>query len=570
MISEFYVNGCILIANLFLIDKLTGERIIRKQSGKGFRILYGLAYGILSALCLFFTIHGPGEVCIDLRYIPIMLAALFAGPAPALVASLVAASVRLTAFGISYTAGVSALAALAAGCICALISLREGSKWWKGLAMIIGSLTMGSLVLTRFVQRGDLLLELLFFMWVSYLLFGAAALYLGIVLRRGKELNLRVKELSKIDYATQLLNYYGLSSHLCALIRSSAKKRGRFRLYLIECSDWKQLVLDNRFDNAFEIASSIASDIRTAVPDLMHLSRFDGGTLGFVLPDAVVYGGDEKLLEFLTARLGSKHKMEFVSAYSTYPDDAREAYDLLACTESKIYALKKEKWRLEQEKLILAERRRAVGELAAGMAHEIRNPLTTVRGFLQLAESGGDLKKWYPLIMGEMDRMVELTQEFLQYSKPKESRLRVLDARDLLDKCRQMTEPEIISAGHQLRVEARPDAPLPVLCDYDKISQVLINLIQNAVDAMTEPGELTLSLVRTDGDAYLAVTDTGAGIPASILPRIFDPFFSTKEDGTGLGLAIADKIIREHNGSLTVESRENHGTTFRVRLPAVL
>lgn len=567
MISEFYVNGCIMISNIFLIDRISGDRIITRQSKLMERVAYGISYGFLASLSLFFTIHGPGSIIIDLRYIPIILSALFGGPLSTMVAAFLLSATRLFAFGVSEVSILGAVMALLAGIGCSWLSRSVRSIWITWLIMNLYCLSVASLILLYAAPDRWELLRRLFFMWPSYLFFGAACLFMGLRLRGSKELSRQQKEASRTDYITGSYNYFGMISQLSEYIQEASRSKTGFDLYMIECSNNRHMALSESFDTAYDSLGGIIREIKKEVPGHMFLSRLGGNIFSFAVPRDDIRHAPEEVLKNIARNLKEKQRLDAVCSYVGFPEEAVTASALLGEAERKIYELNKNKWKLEQEKLMVSERRRVLGELAAGMAHEIRNPLTTVRGFLQIAKDSGDLNRWYGLIMGEIDRMVQLTQEFLQYSKSKEQQLQVARLEELLGKCLQMTEPEIVSSGHQLKVHLRSRYPLPVLCDPDKISQVLINLIKNSVDAMKEPGEITVTLERTEEAGRILIADSGVGIPEDHLPRIFDPFFTTKAEGTGLGLAIANKIIQEHNGAIEVESKELAGTTFTVTIP---
>ncbi|WP_309122924.1 ATP-binding protein [Paenibacillus sp.] len=229
----------------------------------------------------------------------------------------------------------------------------------------------------------------------------------------------------------------------------------------------------------------------------------------------------------------------------------------------------KRRWRqskLEAEAAARAEKLRVVGELAAGMAHEIRNPLTTVKGFVQVAHRDGNLGRWYELIMDEITRMNELTSEFLQFSKPSLANMKPHPLQGCASRAFKLLEPEGLRQGHTLRCDFQEEAIL-VRMDRDKIVQMLINLVKNAFDAMEESGVVTIAVRREGTIAVMTVEDTGKGIPAPALEKLFDPFYTTKEHGTGLGLAISHKIVADHGGTMEVRSRVDEGTTFTLRFP---
>jgi len=220
-----------------------------------------------------------------------------------------------------------------------------------------------------------------------------------------------------------------------------------------------------------------------------------------------------------------------------------------------------------EEQFFQSEKLKVAGELAAGMAHEIRNPLTTVKGFLQLSEKQGyNIGPWYDVIIAEVNRMNKLTVEFLEFSKPHQSHYKVMSVHECLQKVLSITLSEALILGHQIMYQEYR-SELIVRMNVDKLVQVLVNLIKNAYEAMDQNGKVTLTLDRKDEYAVIVLRDTGKGIDPKALRRIFDPFYTTKESGTGLGLSISLKIIEDHGGKMAVASELNKGTTFTISLP---
>jgi signal transduction histidine kinase len=238
-----------------------------------------------------------------------------------------------------------------------------------------------------------------------------------------------------------------------------------------------------------------------------------------------------------------------------------------------------EELRAAQTQLLQAERMAAIGEVVAAVAHGIRNPLANIRASAQVAgfECGACPEKpatprHLANIMSEVDRLEGRLKELLQFVRPAERQITPVDLNALLRAALQMMAGRLGKA--HVKVEERPAAALPsVLGDAMLIEQVLLSLLGNAVEATPEGGTVTLSTgtMRHDTGAlqvFAEVQDTGVGIPTEQIPRIFEPFYTTKAQGTGLGLAIARKYTEAHGGTISVQSRPGEGSTFRVMFPA--
>jgi signal transduction histidine kinase len=219
----------------------------------------------------------------------------------------------------------------------------------------------------------------------------------------------------------------------------------------------------------------------------------------------------------------------------------------------------------------------SLGLLAAGVAHEIRNPLTAIKAavFIQQKKfkAGSQDRADAELVQREILRLERIVTQFLQFARPTEPQLVRTPANAPLQEVQMFLAPELARANIQLVVE--DFAPLQIQADAEQIKQVLINLVQNAADSIERDGTITLRAradkkALADGETnvvVLEVADTGKGIPPEVEKRLFDPFFTTKSTGTGLGLSIAACLVQKHGGSLQYQTQLNRGTTFGIVLP---
>ena len=235
--------------------------------------------------------------------------------------------------------------------------------------------------------------------------------------------------------------------------------------------------------------------------------------------------------------------------------------------------------RLLEEKVRRTGRLAALGELAAGVAHEMRNPLATMRGFLQLLptefEDPDFREECSTRLIREIDRLSRLTDDLLELSRPIQTAHLKTDLKKVLEEVLAENADVIRDAG--IKVDGDPQDVSPLPLDRERIKQVLINLVVNACQAMPEGGELRWKLDTHEevwGEeerktllACLSISDTGVGIESRAMDSLFDPFFTTKSQGTGLGLAICHRIVEEHGGVIRAESKAGKGSTFTLYFP---
>jgi signal transduction histidine kinase len=222
------------------------------------------------------------------------------------------------------------------------------------------------------------------------------------------------------------------------------------------------------------------------------------------------------------------------------------------------------------EQLRRADRLSALGELAAGLAHEIRNPLGALDGAVQIlrrvqlpVETRNEFGE---LATGEVKRLKTLVNNILDFGRPTPPRVIDTDLRVLIDSVMMLVGETARMAGIEVKVEVA-DADARVRVDVDQIKQVLLNLGLNGIQAMQRGGILTYRGTATRDFVELEIIDEGKGIPESDLERIFNPFYTSRAEGTGMGLSIAYRIVNQHDGHITVRRNKERGMTFVVRLP---
>ncbi|MEL3960342.1 ATP-binding protein [Lysinibacillus endophyticus] len=211
----------------------------------------------------------------------------------------------------------------------------------------------------------------------------------------------------------------------------------------------------------------------------------------------------------------------------------------------------------------------AIGQMAASIAHEIRNPMTSLKGFIELLKinSTEDGYKYLNVMDSEIHRMEKILSEFLYLSKPKERSFEKLSIAQIVDEVIELMLPHAVHHNVILRNHYHDNQSTLIFGNDNRLKQMLINLVKNAIEAMPNGGQITITLENKDSYIQLSVKDEGAGITELEQSNLFKPFYTTKETGTGLGLALVKKVVEEHNGSISVESTVGMGTTFIINLP---
>ncbi len=219
------------------------------------------------------------------------------------------------------------------------------------------------------------------------------------------------------------------------------------------------------------------------------------------------------------------------------------------------------------------ERLSALGNLAATVAHEVRNPLNAISMGLQRlkmefqpAEDRDQYSHLTELLLGEARRINSIVEQFLSLARPIEIKAEALPLQEILKELAALQESHAKQSNVRIQVITAPNLP-PLTADPSHLTQVLLNLMLNGLQAMPHGGTLTLEAKTSNGNFLIAVTDTGSGIDAENLRRIFEPYFTTKTKGTGLGLAISRRIIESHGGTITVSSEVGQGSRFEISLP---
>jgi two-component system NtrC family sensor kinase len=285
-----------------------------------------------------------------------------------------------------------------------------------------------------------------------------------------------------------------------------------------------------------------------AVP-LIAKSRVEGAIVVINRSEGAFTSDDLELLQFLAGAVAVA--AENARLYGELADFAREL-------------------ERSQAQLIQVEKLAATGRLAASLAHEINNPLQAINNCLHLVVNRpltDEKKKYYlGLAQTEVERLITLVQRTLEFYRPSHGRRTETDVNHLIENVLALSNKRLEHGRVRVRTQLQADLTR-IMAVPDQLTQVFLNLIINAVEAMPNGGTLTIASARRDSWLAIDVQDTGAGLTPNEAARIFEPFYTTKADGTGLGLAVSYGIIQQHGGRIEVNSVPGQGTRFTVLLP---
>ena len=215
-----------------------------------------------------------------------------------------------------------------------------------------------------------------------------------------------------------------------------------------------------------------------------------------------------------------------------------------------------------------------IGNLAAGVAHEVRNPLSSIKGyatyFKSLFSEDSENREAAEVLISETERLNRVITELLEISRPSDIKPQQTDLRSLIDTTIQLMQPDA-EIGSKVKITSEiADAAQQIFIDPDRFTQVLMNIYLNSIQAMPEGGLLHTQVSKVQNQVVITISDTGTGLSDEIKSNMFNPYFTTKKTGTGLGLAIVQRIIEAHNGVIAVSSEKGKGTSVTITLPNTL
>lgn len=249
---------------------------------------------------------------------------------------------------------------------------------------------------------------------------------------------------------------------------------------------------------------------------------------------------------------------------------------LIICISISIKEVLEEGWVFQkmvklQEKIDHQNNLKLIGQMAATIAHEIRNPMTSINGFIELLRlnTTEENKKYLSIMKSELDRMDSILSEILCLSKPIDRKSEELSVDIIVNEMKEIMSPLANFHGITIEVKLENLYNPKIVGNHDRIKQLLMNLVKNAIEEMDKGGTVTITLKNVMDQLQITVCDQGRGIEKEKIPDLFKPFYTTKSNGTGLGLQIVKRIVEEHKGKIYVQSILEVGTSFIVEFPLV-
>ncbi len=371
--------------------------------------------------------------------------------------------------------------------------------------------------------------------------------------------------------AAEYHQYISKKDRVIELYESGQRERGaqlhhevrlHFSAVLRLCENYKELHR-KRIELAKTASQAKASKLRMMAAGAMVIGFLLAVLLAFVLVNQILGP-----VRRLTAEAG--RNMEAGTSRDEVVALSRSVRGLIEDVDQAHSELEK-----SRESLLQAEKLALVGKLAAGMAHSIRNPFTSVKMRLfslsRSLELSDTQKEDFEVISEEIRHIDTIVQNFLEFSRPPKLKIQPISPSTVVDQAIQLLAHRIKSYDVSIQIERGQLLP-EVEADPEQLKEVLVNIVVNACEAMQRGGSIVIRehIARNrfnQTEAVIQVSDDGPGMPESVREKVFQPFFTTKEDGTGLGLSIAARIIQDHHGQIDVESTENEGTTFIITLP---
>jgi PAS domain S-box-containing protein len=536
ILVDYIVN--LSVFSLLVSIPLVIRSFINHRPCKHFRLAVGLYGGIVSYILVMMAFE-QGGYTYDIRYAPIILLFAYLGPVSGIIT----------------------------GAFSLLARLVSGGHW---LPVIVGwAIIMISLSIVHlYIKKYSSMIKS-FILFCTYIVVYLVIVFVFHIFEDNVMFHFQygLFVLLGVVVGALLIESYvklhRLNNRLAEMYKMVEESEAEYRLIAENTSDLIMVMDQEHSFSYFSPSHETVLGYHSSELEKVKLCKFihpNDVDLFKDTIDSMFERSESKSLEF---RLHHKqgHWIEFESRCMPVKGKSQEIERIVIISRDISERKKAEEILLQSEKLSI------VGELAAGVAHEIRNPLTTIKGFLQLYKWESSNSEINGLLLSELDRIETITSEMLSLGKPQAVELHRTNLGELLENTLELLSPEALMSGIQfnLRIE---DSGIFITCEKNQLKQVFLNILKNAIEAMPKGGTIDIHLCNSGtGECILSFQDEGVGIPEEILPRLGEPFYTLKEKGTGLGLMICNKIVKQHQGTITYHSKKREGALVQIKLP---
>ncbi|MFZ7943350.1 ATP-binding protein [Neobacillus sp. 19] len=537
VLLDYIIN--LSIFSLLVSTPLIIRSFINLKPLKQVDFWVGLYGGIVSVILVALSFQQNGY-SYDIRYAPVILVFAYFGPAPGFITGIFALTSRL------FSSGHWTPAIIGWTIIMIVFSLIH--LYTKRLTPVKKSVILYGAYLFIYI----IIIPIIFnvfrdepFFHIQYLLFVMLGVIIGVLL------------------IESYLKLYRLNNRLSEMYKMVEASESKYRLIAENTSDLIMVMNKEQSISYFSPSHEHVLGFQCCELERIELCKF-------IHPDdvtkfqmAILKMFEQKESQSLEFRL--KHKEDRwieVESRCMPVKGEKEAIENIVLISRDISERKK-----SEEILLQSEKLSIVGELAAGVAHEIRNPLTTIKGFVQLYKAENSSIEYNDLLLSELERIESITSGLLTLGKPQAVQLNVIDVRDLIENTLELLSPQALLNNIQFNLQFE-ESPFMITGEKNQLKQVFLNIFKNAIEAMPQGGDIQVNLRKglTD-ECIISVQDQGCGIPEELLPRLGEPFYSLKEKGTGLGIMICHKILKQHHGSIVYKSKLKEGTIVEIKLP---
>lgn len=536
ILVDYIVN--LSVFSLLVSIPLVYRSFINHRPCKHFRLAVGLYGGIVSYILVTMAFE-QGGYTYDIRYAPVVLVFAYLGPVSGIITG---------AFGL-------------------LARLATGGQWFPvivGWAMIMVSLSIVHLYIKKYSSMIKS-----FILFTAYIVVYLVVVYVFHIFEDNLIFHFQYGLfvlLGVIVGALLIESYvklYRLNNRLAEMYKMVEESETKYRLIAENTSDLIMVMDQEHSFSYFSPSHEHVLGYHSTEMERVKLCKFihpEDADMFKNTIDQMFEMPESKSIEF---RLNHKkgHWIEFESRCMPVKGENQEVEYIVIISRDISERKKAEEILLQSEKLSI------VGELAAGVAHEIRNPLTTIKGFVQLYKWDNGKSEINDLLLSELERIETITSEMLSLGKPQAVQLHRTNLGELVENTLELLSPEALMSDIEFNLQIE-DSGIFVTCEKNQLKQVFLNILKNAFEAMPKGGTIDIHLRNSGtGECILSFQDEGVGIPEEILPRLGEPFYTLKEKGTGLGLMICNKIVKQHHGTISYQSKKQEGTLVQIRLP---